>query len=250
MTETAIRHYFQDFPTWCAIKNITEPKHDDVIDWAAELVADNFISEEEAAELAAAAKENKDLYAVPSLSGDATVAAGGEEEKGKGKKKDTPPDESASTLGVSPMPGLKKSLEAFADKASAAVKSVYDSNSVMMEDCEQDILDLNNSIATMRRCVEKAEGALESMGKAMSYQKNEDTMKAISLLGDAIKELAGGEEGDTEGEAGAPADSLSSEVSAIYNDEPTSPDALPNPAGDEGGEGGGNPNELPNPAEA
>lgn len=243
MTETAIRHYFQDFPTWCAIKNITKPKHDDVIDWAAELVADNFISEEEAAELAAAAKENKDLYAVPSLSGDATVAAGGE----KGKKKDTPPDESASTLGVSPMPGLKKSLEAFADKASAAVKSVYDSNSVMMEDCEQDILDLNNSIATMRRCVEKAEGALESMGKAMSYQKNEDTMKAISLLGDAIKELAGGEEGDTEGEAGAPADSLSSEVSAIYNDEPTSPDALPNPAGDEGG---GNPNELPNPAEA
>lgn len=247
MTETAIRHYFQDFPTWCAIKNITKPKHDDVIDWAAELVADNFISEEEAAELAAAAKENKDLYAVPSLSGDATVAAGGEE-KGKGKgKKDS---ESASTLGVSPMPGLKKSLEAFADKASAAVKSVYDSNSVMMEDCEQDILDLNNSIATMCRCVEKAEGALESMGKAMSYQKNEDTMKAISLLGDAIKELAGGEEGDTEGEAGAPADSLSSEVSAIYNDEPTSPDALPNPAGDEGGEGGRNPNELPNPAEA
>ena len=240
MTETAIRHYFQDFPTWCAIKNITKPKHDDVIDWAAELVADNFISEEEAAELAAAAKENKDLYAAPSLSGDATVAAGGEE---KGKKD----SESASTLGVSPMPGLKKSLEAFADKASAAVKSVYDSNSVMMEDCEQDILDLNNSIATMRRCVEKAEGALESMGKAMSYQKNEDTMKAISLLGDAIKELAGGEEGDTEGEAGAPADSLSSEVSAIYNDEPTSPDALPNPAGDEGG---GNPNELPNPAEA
>lgn len=236
MTETAIRHYFQDFPTWCAIKNITEPKHDDVIDWAAELVADNFISEEEAAELAAAAKENKDLYAAPSLSGDATTAAGGE----KGKKKDS---ESASTLGVSPMPGLKKSLEAFADKASAAVKSVYDSNSVMMEDCEQDILDINNSIATMRRCVEKAEGALESMGKAMSYQKNEDTLKAISLLGDAIKELAGGEEG----EAGAPADSLSSEVSAIYNDEPTSPDALPNPAGDEGG---GNPNELPNPAEA
>ena len=245
MTETAIRHYFQDFPTWCAIKNITEPKHDDVIDWAAELVADNFISEEEAAELAAAAKENKDLYTVPSLSGNATTAAGGKE-KGKGKKD----SESASTLGVSPMPGLKKSLEAFADKASAAVKSVYDSNSVMMEDCEQDILDLNNSIATMRRCVEKAEGALESMGKAMSYQKNEDTMKAISLLGDAIKELAGGEEGDAEGEAGAPADSLSSEVSAIYNDEPTSPDALPNPAGDEGGEGGGNPNELPNPAEA
>lgn len=240
MTETAIRHYFQDFPTWCAIKNITKPKHDDVIDWAAELVADNFISEEEAAELAAAAKENKGLYAAPSLSGDATTAAGGE----KGKKKDS---ESASALGVSPMPGLKKSLEAFADKASAAVKSVYDSNSVMMEDCEQDILDLNNSIATMRRCVEKAEGALESMGKAMSYQKNEDTMKAISLLGDAIKELAGGEEGDTEGEAGAPADSLSSEVSAIYSDEPTSPDELPNPAGDEGG---GNPNELPNPAEA
>jgi len=206
-------------------------------------IRDSFISEEEAAELAAAAKENKDLYAVPSLSGDATTAAGGEEEKGKGKKD----SESASTLGVSPMPGLKKSLEAFADKASTAVKSVYDSNSVMMEDCEQDILDLNNSIATMRRCVEKAEGALESMGKAMSYQKNEDTMKAISLLGDAIKELAGGEEGDTEGEAGAPADSLSSEVSAIYNDEPTSPDALPNPAG---GEGGGNPNELPNPAEA
>ena len=244
MTDTAIRHYFQDFPTWCAIKNITEPKHDDVIDWAAELVADNFISEEEAAELAAAAKENKDLYAVPSLSGDATVAAGGENpEKGKGKK-DT---ESASTLGVSPMPGLKKSIEAFADKASAAVKSVYDSNSVMMEDCEQDILDLNNAIATMRRCAEKASGALESMGKAMSYQKNEDTMKAISLLGDAIKELAGSEGEGGEEEAGAPADSLSSEVSAIYNDEPTAPNDLPNPAGGEGGE---NPNELPNPAEA
>lgn len=244
MTENAIRHYFTDFPTWCAIKNIAEPKHDDVIDWAAELVADNFISEEEAAELAAAAKENKDLYAVPTLSGDATVAAGGEDpEKGKGKK-DT---ESASTLGVSPMPGLKKSIEAFADKASAAVKSVYDSNSVMMEDCEQDILDLNNAIATMRRCAEKASGALESMGKAMSYQKNEDTMKAISLLGDAIKELAGSEGEGGEGEAGAPADSLSSEVSAIYNDEPTAPNDLPNPAGGEGGE---NPNELPNPSEA
>lgn len=247
MTENAIRHYFKDFPTWCAIKNITEPKHDDVIDWAAELVADNFISEEEAAELAAAAKENKDLYAVPSLSGNATVAAGGEDPekgKGKGKKKDS---ESASTLGVSPMPGLKKSIEAFADKASAAVKSVYDSNSVMMEDCEQDILDLNNAIATMRRCAEKASGALESMGKAMSYQKNEDTMKAISLLGDAIKELAGSEGEGGEEEAGAPADSLSSEVSAIYNDEPTAPNDLPNPAGGEGEE---NPNELPNPAEA
>ena len=245
MTDTAIRHYFTDFHTWCAIKNITEPKHDDVIDWAAELVADNFISEEEAAELAAAAKENKDLYAVPSLSGSATVAAGGEDpEKGKGKKKDS---ESAAALGVSPMPGLKKSIEAFADKASAAVKSVYDSNSVMMEDCEQDILDLNNAIATMRRCAEKASGALESMGKAMSYQKNEDTMKAISLLGDAIKELAGSEGERGEEEAGAPADSLSSEVSAIYNDEPTAPNDLPNPAGGEGGE---NPNELPNPAEA
>ena len=220
MTENAIRHYFKDFPTWCAIKNITEPKHDDVIDWAAELVADNFISEEEAAE----------------LSGNANVAAGGEDPekgkgKGKGKKKDS---ESASALGVSPMPGLKKSIEAFADKASAAVKSVYDSNSVMMEDCEQDILDLNNAIATMRRCAEKASGALESMGKAMSYQKNEDTMKAISLLGDAIKELAGSEGEGGEEEAGAPADSLSSEVSAIYNDEPTAPNDLPNPAGGEG----------------
>lgn len=243
MTENAIRHYFTDFPTWCAIKNITEPKHDDVIDWAAELVMDNFISEEEAAELAAAAKENKDLYAVPSLSGDATVAAGSENPE-KGKKKDS---ESASTLGVSPMPGLKKSIESFADKASAAVKSVYDSNSVMMEDCEQDILDLNNAIATMRRCAEKASGALESMGKAMSYQKNEDTMKAISLLGDAIKELAGSEGEGGEEEAGAPADSLSSEVSAIYNEEPVAPNDLPNPAGGEGGE---NPNELPNPAEA
>lgn len=228
MTETAIRHYFADFPTWCAIKNITDPKHDDVIDWAAELVADNFISEEEAIELANAAKENKDLYAVPSLSGDATVAAGGKEEK---DRLDTPPDESASSLGVAPIPGVKKSLEAFANKVSAAVKSVYDSNSVMMEDCDQDILDLNNSIATMRRCVEKAEGALKSMDKAMSYQKNEDTMKAISLLGDAIKELAGDEEGEGgEEEAGAPADSLSSEVSAIYNEEPLPPESLPNPA--------------------
>lgn len=243
MTANAIRHYFTDFPTWCAIKNITDPKHDDVIDWAAELVADNFISEEEAAELAAAAKENKNLYAVPSLSGNATVAAGGEDpEKGKGKKD----SESAATLGASPMPGLKKSIEAFADKASAAVKSVYDSNSVMMEDCEQDILDLNNAIAMMRRCAEKASGALASMGKSMSYQKNEDTMKAISLLGDAIKELAGSEGEGGEDEAGAPADSLSSEVSAIYNDEPVAPNDLPNPAG--GGED--NPNNLANSAEA
>lgn len=240
MTENAIRHYFKDFATWCEIKNITEPKHDDVIDWGAELVADNFISEEEAAELAAAAAENKDLYAVPSLSGNATVAAGGEE---KGKK-NTPPDESASTLGVSPVPGLKKSIEAFAAKAGVAVKGVYDSNSVMMEDCEQDILDLNNAIATMRRSAKKAGGALESMGKAMSYQKNEDTMKAISLLGDAIKELAGSEGEGGEEEAGAPTDSLSSEVSAIYNDEPTSPNGTPNPADGE------NSNEPPNPAEA
>lgn len=245
MTENAIRHYFKDFATWCAIKNIIEPKHDDVIDWAAELAADNFISEEEAAELAAAAMENKDLYAVPSLSGNATIAAGGgDNETGTDRKKDS---ESAATLGVSPVPGLKKSIEAFADKASAAVKSVYDSNSVMMEDCEQDILDLNNSIATMRRCAEKACGALESMGKAMSYQKNEDTMKAISLLGDAIKELAGSEGEGGEDEAGAPADSLSSEVSAIYNGEPTSPNDIPNPADGEDGE---NPNESPNSAGA
>jgi hypothetical protein len=235
MTETAIRHYFQDFPTWCAIKNITEPKHDDVIDWAAELVADNFISEEEAAELVNAAKENKDLMKVPSLSGSATVAAGGK------------PDESASSLGagpVPPFPSLKKSVEAFAEKANAAIKAFYDSNSVMVEDCEGDVLALNNAIAGMQSCVEKASISLYSIGKALSYQKNEDTMKAISLLGDAIKELAGDdEEGGGEEEAGAPPDSLSSEVSAIYNEEPTSPNALPNPA-DAGGEGGEEPPEA------
>jgi len=220
MTDTAIRHYFQDFPTWCAIKNITEPKQDDVIDWAAELVADNFISEEEAAELVKAAKENKDLMKVPSLSGSATAAAGGK------------PDESAAALGpgpVRPLPSLKKSVEAFAEKANAAIKAFYDSNSVMVEDCEGDVLALNNAIAGMQSCVEKASVSLYSIGKALFYQKNEDTMKAISLLGDAIKELAGDEEGDEE-ESGAPADSLSSEVSAIYNEEPTSPEALPNPA--------------------
>lgn len=234
MTETAIRHYFQDFPTWCAIKNITEPKKDDVVDWAAELVADNFISEEEAAELVNAAKENKDLVRVPSLSGSATAAAGGK------------PDESAASLGVSPvppLPSLKKSVEAFADKANAAIKAFYDSNSVMVEDCEGDVLALNNAIAGMQSCVEKASISLYSIGKALSYQKNEDTMKAISLLGDAIKELAGDEEGGGEEEAGAPPDSLSSEVSAIYNEEPTSPNALPNPA-DDGGEGGEEPPEA------
>ncbi len=230
MTETAIRHYFQDFPTWCAIKNITEPKNDDVVDWAAELVADNFISEEEAAELVNAAAENKDLMKVPSLSGSATAAAGGK------------PDESAAALGagpIPPLPSLKKSVEAFAEKANAAIKAFYDSNSVMVEDCEGDVLALNNAITGMQSCVEKASISLYSIGKALSYQKNEDTMKAISLLGDAIKELAGGdEEGGGEEEAGAPSDSLSSEVSAIYNEEPTSPGALPNPA-DSGEEGGG-----------
>lgn len=235
MTEAAIRHYFQDFPAWCAIKNITEPKLDTVIDWAAELVADNFISEEEAAELAKAAKENKDLMKVPSLSGDATVAAGGK------------PDESAATLGagpVPPLPSLKKSVEAFAGKAREAVKAFYDSNSVMVEDCEGDVLALNNAIAGMQSCVEKAAISLYSIGKALSYQKNEDTMKAISLLGDAIKELAGDEEGGGgEEEAGAPPDSLSSEVSAIYNEEPTAPNAIPNPA-DVGGEGGEEPPEA------
>ena len=225
MTETAIKHYFADFPTWCAIKNITGPKMDDVVDWAAELVSDNFISEDEAAELVTAAKDNEDLYKVPSLSGDASTAAG------EPPKKETSPDESAATLGISPMPGLKKSIEAFADKASAAVNGVYASNSVMMEDCEQDMLDLNGAISTMRKCAEKAESALRSMHKALSYQKNEDTMKAISLLGDAIKEIAGGDEDE---ETGAPPDSLSSEVSAIYNDEPTPPDSLPNPAAPEG----------------
>lgn len=223
MTETAIRHYFQDFPTWCAIKNITEPNHDDVIDWAAELVADNFISEEEAAELVNAAKENKDLMKVSSLSGSATTAAGGK------------PDESAASLGAGPVPllrSLKKSVEAFAEKANAAIKAFYDSNSVIVEDCEGDVLALNNAITGMQSCVEKGFISLYSIGKALSYQKNEDTMKAISLLGDAIKELAGDDEGGGEEEAGAPPDSLSSEVSAIYNEEPTPPDALPNPADD------------------
>lgn len=221
MTETTIRRYFQDFPTWCAIKNITEADYDSVVDWAAGLVSDSLISEEEAAELVAAAKENPDLYALTAPAESAGEGAAVPEEAS-----------SAATLGVSPLPGLKKSIEAFANKAGAAVKGVYDSNSVMMEDCEQDILDLNGAIATMRRCAEKAEGALHSMNKALSYQKNEDTMKAISLLGDAIKELAGGDEdAGGEEEAGAPADSLSSEVSAIYNGEPTPPDDMTNPAG-------------------
>lgn len=224
MTDNAIRHYFQDFPAWCAIKNIENPGQDDVVDWAAELVTDNFISEEEAAELVAAAKEHADLMAAPSLSGDATVAAGG--------KTETPPDESASALGMSPMAGLRKAVEAFAEKAGAAVKGVYNSNSVMMEDCEQDVLDLNNAISGFRACVEKASRALESMHKAMSYQKNEDTMKAISLLGDAIKEIVGDSEGGENGDKdddSVPDDSLSSEVTAIYDDEVTPPDSSPNP---------------------
>lgn len=230
MTDNAIRHYFQDFPTWCAIKNITGPKHDDVITWATELVMDNFISEDEAAELVAAAKEYPDLMKAPSLSGNATVAAGGT------ANGDVPPDESAAALGVSPVVGLKRSVEAFANKAVAAIKGVYGSNSVMMEDCEQDVLDLNGAISGMRSCVEKAAESLKSIHKAMSYQKNEDTMKAIALLSDAIKEIAG----DTEGEGkadnanadGAPDDSLSSEVSAIYNDEPTPPNSVPDSVGE------------------
>lgn len=227
MTENAIRHFFADFPTWFAISGRTgDPKLDDVYDWAASLVEDNFISETEAAELGAYAKDHKDIYsAIPVRT----------PENPNIPKDAKPSKESASALGVPPAPAmcLKKSLEAFADKARAAVKALYDTNSVMVEDCEGDILALNNAIAGMEKCVENASIALYSMGKAMSYQKNEDTMKAISLLGDAIKELAGGEEGGSEEEAGAPTDSLSSEVSAIYNDEPTSPDALPNPAGDD-----------------
>lgn len=227
MTENAIRHYFADFPTWFAISGRTDkPKLDDVYDWAASLVQDNFISEEEAAELGAAAKENKELYSAMEVR---------TPENPPLPKDPKPSKESASTLGAAPAPAmsLKKSLEAFANKANAAVKALYDTNSVMVEDCEGDILALNNAIATMQSCVEKASISLYSMGKSMSYQKNEDTMKAISMLGDAIKELAGGEEGGSEEEAGAPADSLSSEVSAIYNEEPTSPDATPNPVGGE-----------------
>ena len=227
MTENAIRHYFADFPTWYAIAGRTgEPKHDDVIDWAASLVSDNFISEDEAAELVAAAKENKDLYSAIEVR---TPENPGLPKEGK------PSKESASTLGVAPMPplSLKKHVEAFAAKCRAAVKAIYDTNSVMVEDCDGDILALNNAISGMQSCVEKASVSLLMMGKAMSYQKNEDTMKALSLLGDAIKEIAGGDDdGDSERGAGAPTDSLSSEVSAIYNDEPTSPDSLPNPAGD------------------
>lgn len=336
MTDNAIRHYFQDFPAWCAIKNITDPKHDDVVDWAAELVMDNFISEDEAAELVAAAKEYPDLMKVPSLSGNATVAAaeakGADEATGvpsdvkdiatyikslnpqaatvydafgnasgtvsfpkwySDTKKllfpckfysdadmnkiikqgnafiskkfgegayelalekvfsnafhsncyavrikpaaggtangDVPPDESAAALGVSPVVGLKKSVEAFANKAVAAIKGVYNSNSVMMEDCEQDVLDLNGAISGLRSCVEKAAESLKAIHKSMSYQKNEDTMKAIALLSDAIKEIAGDTEGEDKDDNadGAPDDSLSSEVSAIYNDEPTPPNSVP-----------------------
>lgn len=225
MTENAIRHYFQDFPTWCAIKNIIDPKQDDVIDWASELVADNLISEEEGAELAAAAKANPELRKVPSLSGDISAAAGGDGKKAKGS-------ESAAALGPMPLVGIKKSIEAFAKKAQDAVKAFYASDSVMVEDCEGEVLDLNNAISSMRSGAAKATAALEEMSKALSYQKNEDTMKAISLLGDAIKELAGDETEGGEEEAGAPADSLSSEVSAIYNEEPTPPEATPNPAGE------------------
>lgn len=225
MTENAIRHYFADFPTWFAISGRTgEPKQDDVLDWAASLVQDNFISEEEAAELAAAAKENKDLYSSIEVR---------TPENPDIPKPPKASKESASALGTIPSPAipLKKAVEAFAEKARSAVKAFYDTNSIMVEDCEGDVLALNNAIANMQACVEKASGSLYSMGKALSYQKNEDTMKALSLLGDAIKEIAGGDEGgDSEEEAGAPPDSLSSEVSAIYNDEPVAPDALPNPA--------------------
>lgn len=228
MTENAIKHYFSDFPVWFALNGRTgEPKLDDVYDWAAGLVEDNLITEDEAAELGAAAKDNKDLYsAIPTVD---------ELPKGEPKKdSEAAPDESASTLGVAPTPAmsLKKSVEAFADKARAAVKAMYATNSVMVEDCEGDILDLNNAISGIQNCVEKASACLYSMGKAMSYQKNEDTMKALSLLGDAIKELAGGDEESGSEEAGAPADSLSSEVSSIYNEEPVAPDSLPNPAED------------------
>lgn len=223
MTENAIRHYFTDFPVWCAIHSITAPGRDDVIEWAKDLVEDNFISETEAAELVVAADEDPNLYKIETISGDAATA---EPEKAG--------SESAATLGVSPMPGLKKAIEGFADKAGAAVKGIYDSNSVMMEDCEQDILYLNSAIFQLHQAAEKAHAALESLGSAMTLQKNEDTLKAISLLGDAIKELAGDAGDDAGEETGAPPDSLSSEVTAIYNDEPTAPDALPNPAEDEG----------------
>ena len=228
MTENAIRHYFADFPTWFAISGRTDkPKLDDVYDWAASLVQDNFISEEEAAELGAAAKENKELYSAMEVR---------TPENPPLPKDPKPSKESASALGAAPAPALslKQHVEAFAEKCRAAVKGIYNTNSVMVEDCDGDILALNNAIAGMQSCVEKASVSLLMLGKAMSFQKNEDTMKAISLLGDAIKEIADSDdEGDTEGEAGAPADSLSSEVSAIYNDEPVSPDALPNPAGGE-----------------
>lgn len=213
MTSNAIAHYFADFPTWLAIHGNMEPSLDAVYDWAASLVEDNFISEEEAAQLGAAASKNPELYN-KSLEGNAPGAK-----------------ESAATLGVAPAIPLKASVEKFADAARAAVKAIYDTNSVMLEDCDGDILALNGAIEGLRTCVEKASISLYMMGKAMSYQKNEDTMKALSLLGDAIKELAGGDaSGNSEEEAGAPEDSLSSEVSALYNEEPTAPDALPNPA--------------------
>lgn len=223
MKENEIRHYFTDFPVWCTIHGISKPGRDDVIEWAKDLVEDNFISETEAAELVVAADENPNLYSIEPISGDSAAA---EPEKAG--------SESAAALGVSPMPGLKKAIEAFADKAGAAVKGIYDSNSVMMEDCEQDILCLNSAISQLHQAAEKAHAALESMGHAMTLQKNEDTLKAISLLGDAIKELAGDSDAGTEEEAGAPPDSLSSEVSAIYNGEPIAPDELPNPSEDEG----------------
>lgn len=230
MTENGIRHYFSDFPVWFALAGRAgDPSIEDVYDWAAALVADSLITEDEAAELGAAAKADPALYStIPS----AAELPKGEQEKAPEKA----PDESASALGVAPAPvmNLKKSTEAFAEKARAAVKALYDTNSVMVEDCEGDILALNNAIAGMQRCVENASICLDSMCKAMSYQKNEDTMKALSLLGDAIKELAGGVDGENPGEegAGAPVDSLSSEVSSIYNEEPTAPDSLPNPAED------------------
>lgn len=235
MTTEQIKNYFGDFKEWLTANGYTEGSSERVADWAAELVGDGFISEDEATELVAVADEDPSIYAMEAATSDIPEEPKGEEKPAEEPKSDEPESDesadgaSAASLGPAPVATLKARVDAFADKVGEAVKSFYNTSAVLVEDCEGDVIALNHAISTMRDCMEKAEGALKSMKGAMEYQKNEDTMAAISLLADAISELAGDEAEANPEEAGAPSDSLSSEVSAIYNDEPTAPEESPNP---------------------